>query len=322
MKHILFFTGSIALLLTACKTPQEATTQTQTRIQQQTANSYTLDVIKDGIYQKPVVADLEIGKDRLTLTKTYENTSLDKAKENITSEFSDQNSCDIVVQPVYLTNTTITDTENKITITLIGTPAVFRNIRTWEPGDNEAFLIHNYLGAAPVVAKKDAERKVTNVVTTKTITKKAIPKERTRFGIAAEYASVSGEFRDDINSVLGFTSGYGGTFMFVTPFNKAVGLNINAGLLRFRSDYDPNVNFISGNIGIRFKTPGYFFFQPNAGFTQVTSSNEQRIKSQSRIGVGAAAGVSSNRVEFSLRWDKSISGYNSTFYAARLGFFF
>ncbi|MFM2138736.1 MAG: hypothetical protein RJA57_1043 [Bacteroidota bacterium] len=165
----------VASSIIACKSPEQATTQTQTRIQQQTANSYQIDVTKDGVFQKPLVADLELGSEKVSLERTYANMTADQAKENITAEMALQYDCDIVVQPVYLSNSTMTDSENKIKITLIGTPGYFRNIRTYEPADQEAFLIRNYIRKG-----NTAEKSVTTetVIADSTVAPPAKPEKK------------------------------------------------------------------------------------------------------------------------------------------------
>ncbi|RYY39979.1 MAG: hypothetical protein EOO08_07950 [Chitinophagaceae bacterium] len=145
------------LSLTSCKSVQKS----------RTADYDYLFITKQGIIQKPLVADLDVAKVKVTLTKVYEDVTLSQAKENAMADFIKENSCDLIVQPYFSSSSTSSVGSSKITITVTGYPASYRNIRQFERKDTMYFLPSNYLfhtsakapisTEAPVLAKKKSK---------------------------------------------------------------------------------------------------------------------------------------------------------------------
>ena len=90
-----FLSTSIGAVLiiagTSCKSLQKSNSA-------QSDTEYTF-VSKKGIYQKPLISDLEVGFQRLSIKKTYTNISIKEAKENAMGDFIKQQKCDLIVQP-------------------------------------------------------------------------------------------------------------------------------------------------------------------------------------------------------------------------------
>ncbi len=154
MKQSLFAIGTwsvfVLTLFSAC-TPTSKTL------------SYEYDYLfinKQGIIQRPLIADLEVGKQKITLNKTYKNVLLSTAKQQIIEEFIRSNNADLIVQPFFSTQSESTTAKSTIQITLTGYPANYRNIRNYEPKDRENLLPVEYLlnhGIYPVRAVSAAE---------------------------------------------------------------------------------------------------------------------------------------------------------------------
>ncbi|MFM2138737.1 MAG: hypothetical protein RJA57_1044 [Bacteroidota bacterium] len=92
-------------------------------------------VTKNNIYQKPKVADLSVNAKRVKITMTYENISVDDAKELIKGEFMKQEKCDIIVQPYFYSTTTYNTDGTSVRITITGLPAFYRNIHNYTNAD-------------------------------------------------------------------------------------------------------------------------------------------------------------------------------------------
>lgn len=117
-----------------------AITSCKTVIKSHTADYDLMYISKQGILQKPLITDLEVGKQRVTLSQSYNNVSLIEAKENVMGDFIKQQSCDLIVQPYFSSSSISTDTKTTITITLTGYPASYKNIRNFESKDTSLFF--------------------------------------------------------------------------------------------------------------------------------------------------------------------------------------
>ena len=109
------------------------------------SKSHTADydymfISKQGILQKPMITDLEVAKQKVTVTKTYENISLSEAKQNVMGEFIKQNSCDLIVQPYFTSSAVTANEKTTITINVTGYPASYKNIRNFEAKDTAYFF--------------------------------------------------------------------------------------------------------------------------------------------------------------------------------------
>ncbi|RYY87545.1 MAG: hypothetical protein EOO15_11560 [Chitinophagaceae bacterium] len=145
-----FLCVPLVLAFASCKSVQKS----------HTADYDYLFITKQGIIQKPLVADLDVAKQKSTLTKTYDDVTLSQAKENIMADFIKENNCDLIVQPYFSSSSTSSVGSSKITITVNGYPASYRNIRQFERKDTMYFLPSNYLfhssAKAPITAQEVA----------------------------------------------------------------------------------------------------------------------------------------------------------------------
>ena len=124
MKKQIFY--SITLLfvtLTSCK------------VTKMTKGDYdVMYITKTGIIQRPLVADLDVSKQRLTLTKTYSNVLPTEAKENVVADFIKQNNCDVAIHPFFST-TTASNERSSVTVTISAYTGNFKNMRDFQASD-------------------------------------------------------------------------------------------------------------------------------------------------------------------------------------------
>ena len=99
-----------------------------------------LNIRENGILQKPLVAELDVMKERVKITKTYENINTEDAKDLVRGEFMKQQKCDFIVEPLLFSTLLITDTNRLVTATVSGYPAFYKNIKNYEIGDSVYFL--------------------------------------------------------------------------------------------------------------------------------------------------------------------------------------
>lgn len=117
-------------------------------------SSYDYDYMfikKQGIIQRPLMADIEVGKEKKSLTRTYKNVTVNMAKEMLIADFIHENNADLIVQPLFSTKTENTTAKANVEVSLSGYPANYRNIRNYEPKDSSLLLPmeHLLLPSAP-----------------------------------------------------------------------------------------------------------------------------------------------------------------------------
>lgn len=184
LKYI-FIVCTLTSLLYSCAPLEEvvSTPVNKTR----TIDYYERDVTKSGIYQKPIVADLVVAVKKSTITRTYESISENEAKEYVSAEFSMGENCDVIVHPVYEVETSYSNGQTKITATVTGYAAHYKNLRNFELNDTNAYRIYSYINNVAEEKPKVATGAV-NKVEEKKIVKPAEP-IKTTFGIAAGITS-------------------------------------------------------------------------------------------------------------------------------------
>ena len=116
----------------------------------QTTKSSTYDydylmITKQGVIQRPVLVDLEVDKVKQTITRTFRNTTLDVAKQNIVKEFIKTAVCDVVVQPSWDTEAEAGMGKTTVEITLTGFPAKYKNFRNYEAKDADLLIGRQFL---------------------------------------------------------------------------------------------------------------------------------------------------------------------------------
>ena len=323
-KHIFLYVTTTAFLF-SCSTPMETTEVSSREIKSTRIDYKELKITKDGIFQKPLVADLEVAKQRTFFSRTYENMNADEAKDNVNGEFSIEKNCDIVVQPLYETNTTITDQKTTTTVTISGYPAYYKNIRTFEPKDTQAFLIHNYLGSY-----KNEKPKTEKAIVTVTESVQQTPQKeekktsKTWIGMSADYALAHEDWKDF------YKNGYGASLLLLSDLNKGFYITSNLSYLRFSgktindlfgtSTPEP-FDIISGNLGLRYKTPFNIYLESRAGY--YTSSIDGTENSTSGFQAAYSIGLSYKKLDMSVRREVNFNDVDNLKYTAlRLGFYF
>jgi hypothetical protein len=196
-KQILnILTSSVIILgLYSCATTATIETSSKTDYKIRTADYKQIVINKNEIYQKPLVADLDVAKQKVSMTKTYENLTVEQAKENITGEFVLEQGCDILVQPLYQTETSLSDDKSTTIVSVSGYPAFYKNIRTYMPSDSEAFMIKSIIGS---VKSSTVDKPSTSVAVSITNTvaevKKVVNKKSAFFELGAEASNPMGDF--------------------------------------------------------------------------------------------------------------------------------
>ena len=133
-----------ASIFTSCETVTEMQTEkaNNTISKKEFDKTTPLFVMENGIFQKPLVADLDVKKQRVKMVKVYEKTDKETAKNFAKGDFMVQEKCDVIVEPYLFTNT-IAD-ENGIvstTVTLTGYPANYTNIKNYDRADEASFRL-------------------------------------------------------------------------------------------------------------------------------------------------------------------------------------
>ena len=158
MKNIfyLLFTCMAALfMLSSCSTIEEVVSRPETK--SRSIDYYEREITKEAVYQKPLVADLDVAKQKLSFGRTYENISTKEAQDYVTAEFSIGQNCDVIVHPMYETVTTNTGGVVKVDVTITGYPAFYRNIRTFEVKDTDSWMIYSYYNPSQEETKKSGK---------------------------------------------------------------------------------------------------------------------------------------------------------------------
>ena len=99
-----------------------------------------IKITKQGIIQKPLVADLDVSKEKKSLTRTYASASVEWSKNQIMGEYLQEYKCDLIVHPIFSSNTTTRNERTSQTITVNGYPAMYKNIRNFELKDTSNFI--------------------------------------------------------------------------------------------------------------------------------------------------------------------------------------
>ncbi len=109
-----------------------------------------MNVSKTGVFQKPQVADIEISDNKLTLTKTYNKSTIPFARDMAMADFLRENHCDVIINPQYDLDATgymyIIPKYGAIKITLTGYAGTYKNIHNYQSKDEKSFELLSQLG--------------------------------------------------------------------------------------------------------------------------------------------------------------------------------
>lgn len=150
------------LILSSCSTTNKS----------KSADYDYMYITKTGIIQKPLITDLDVEKTKVTVTKTYNNISVNGAKENVMADFIKEQNCDIIIQPYFTTSSVASSTKTTITVTVTGYPGHYRNIRPYDPKDTIYLLPIRHIGisrkelsmAEPVAPAKKKNQALTMIM--------------------------------------------------------------------------------------------------------------------------------------------------------------
>jgi hypothetical protein len=264
--------GSLMLLLHSCTAIEEVVSTPTNK--KRTIDYYEKEVTKNGIYQKPVVADLVLAKQKSSLTRTYEFVNESDAKDYITAEFAMSEGCDVIVHPIYEVITTNTNGDQKTEITITGYPAFYKNLRNFELKDTGAYTIFSYLKAGGEEKPKAAESRTT-IVETKKTTKTP---QKSTFGITGGVVSANQRFgltdeKETSDSKLGLTLGIFANIGLSEKASFIPGLNFTQKGGNYNEggvESSININYLEIPLNFVFYTKprsGLFFgFGPTASF--------------------------------------------------------
>jgi len=338
--------GLGCLLFASCKTASS--------IQKRTIDFDYINVSKKGIIQRPLVADLTVSDTKKTLTKSYENVSVEQAKQLVSGDFSLENNCDVAVQPFFETNTVITEEKKTVTVTMIAYPAYFKNIKHYDPLDSNTnkLLFHNFsnVGTISVVApsntiaatsnnsseskgEKSSKKVSESTEATPTVkepkrSKKTESSSQTRiktartdgfkFGINAFYTIPTGDLANN------FKAGFGEGLNFIIPINHKLGINVGADHfgLSGKNDWEGvDASVISYHLGIRYKVIPKVFVEPRYDKSYCVSS-----PSGSSGGYSLGAGYAFSRSkEITLAYNhvnEDAFGFVANYLTLKAGFYF
>jgi len=91
-----------------------------------TRTAKAIDIQNNGIIQRPTIADLEVSSPKVTGTATsVGKQTIETIKNNAIGDATKKANCDLLVDPIYETETTGGVTK----VTVIGYPATYKNFR-------------------------------------------------------------------------------------------------------------------------------------------------------------------------------------------------
>jgi translation initiation factor 6 (eIF-6) len=126
---------------------------------------------KQGIIQKPVVAELNVKPDKAQLSQTYVNMTVTEAKESAMVDLIKANNCDLLVHPMFSIEANgkimFSDKWTSIKIDLSGYPATYKNMKTFEAVDSTSFLVNAQINNAankPMESVKENKPKTGKII--------------------------------------------------------------------------------------------------------------------------------------------------------------
>lgn len=101
---------------------------------------------KQGVIQKPVVAELTVKPDKVQLSQTYHNMTVNEAKESAMVDLIKANNCDLLVHPMFAIEASskvlFSEKWSSVRIELSGYPATYKNMKTFEASDSTSFMVN------------------------------------------------------------------------------------------------------------------------------------------------------------------------------------
>ena len=292
------------VLLASCKTVTKS----------HTADYDYMYINKQGIKQRPLVTDLEVAATKVTITKTYTNVSVTEAKENALGDFVEEQKCDLVVQPYFETSSVSENEKKTITVTLMGYPAFYRNIRNFEPKDTASFLIRTFSNniSVPMIAPAVAEAPKTTTENSSVFQK--VKSGKNTFGVGVDYNMPTGNFGDYYKSAIG----YNVNLMY--PKSKQTAITVTANYASFAGkDFGffsySKADFIAAKFGFRYTTDVKVFIEPQFGYALL--DDESGLNYALNVGYSLT-----KNVDVSAKYEKIAVSGGFSFIGLKVGFNF
>lgn len=321
--QLLLISALASCMMVSCSTIEEAVVKKE--VKSRTIDYYEREITKQSIYQKPLVADLDVSKQKLSFTRTYEKVSVGEAKDYVSAEFSMDQNCDVIVHPIYETVITNTDGVTKVDVTITGYPAFYRNIRNFETKDVSSWQIYSYFTqpAAEVKEEPDTASVAPIASIPEQVIQKAKGRSRTRFGMSADYALLPSPDKDY------WKPGIGGSLLFITPLSKRFYYTMNVSYLNFAGKYvdsfggttDP-FHFASANLGFRYTSPIHLYAEVRAGYGELMyDDGNGQIAEEGGFNYAYSLGFHYKSLDLSVRKEKT-NNIDLEFTGLRLGIYF
>jgi hypothetical protein len=91
----------------------------------------SMDIIGPGVFHVPVLADLEVSSTKVSATQVFPmGTTVENAKNETVRKLLQSHGADVLIEPTFETLT-----KHKITITVYGFPAKYKNFRSVKEDD-------------------------------------------------------------------------------------------------------------------------------------------------------------------------------------------
>ena len=292
MKNIYLIIVSILILSTSCKTVQKSST----------ADYDYINITKRGILQRPLVTDLDVSTSKVTYQNIYENVSLSVAKENALGDFIKTNNCDIAIQPMFQTSTTVENEKSKTSVTVTAFTGKYINIKNYESKDS-TILYHplaGVTGEVPIYVPKVVAAEAAPLF------KQTKTKTISSFGI--DYSIPVGFYSDYSNGSMRFiyhqlyVNNAGGGFTSEVSYAKYSGKSLSFGYTF------PDIQIVGLEYGYRFPFSNNFYFEPQLGVNYLFGGGGDN-KVALALGLNAGYNIS-KAFSVNVKYDKSFTENN------------
>ena len=184
-------------------------------------------------------------------------------------------------------------------------------------------MIHNYIGTYNNEKPKTEKAVVTVTESVQQVAQKKEEKKKAKtwIGMSADYALAHQDWKDF------YENGYGASLMLLSDLNKGFYITSNLTYLNFSGKeesfgFKPDpFSVVSGNLGLRYKTPINIYLESRLGY--YTSTADAFENSESGLQAVYSIGLSYKKLDLSLRREVNFNDGNNLKYSAlRLGFYF
>jgi len=272
----------ISTVFVSCAPVAEITDNSETNVKSKirTVEFKTKKITQNEIYQKPLIADLEVAKQKVFMTKVYEKMEANEAKVNIMGEFMVEQNCDKLVQPLYQMSTEYLDFTPTTTISLSGYPAFYKNIRNYTPADANAFEIKSFVNSVSnEKVEKPLETISANIIEPiKPVApeeKKTSSTTKAPFTIGIEQSNPSGQTQKNSKSGIGIFGQLGIKLAPKTHLIFDLAYLSYAGSLNYNNIDNPDVKLTRLMGGLNFGSSNSLYTSLQLGMSILSSSTNR-----------------------------------------------